>query len=71
MLDSIVFVLIGFILLVTFVLGGLVGYTLGGCSTVSHKEVIQHGAAHYDPVTAKFTWNSSATAPIMAEATKP
>jgi hypothetical protein len=71
MLDTIVFVLIGFILLVAFVLGGLVGYTLGGCGTVSYKEVIQHGAAHYDPVTAKFTWNSSATAPIMAEAQKP
>jgi hypothetical protein len=71
MLDNVVFVFLGFILLVCFVFGGLVGYTLGGCSTVSHKEVIQHGAAHYDPVTAKFTWNSSATAPIMAEAQKP
>jgi hypothetical protein len=71
MLDNVVFVLFGFVLLVVFVLGGLVGRALGGCSMVSHKEAIQHGAAHYDPVTAKFTWNSSATAPIMAEAQKP
>jgi hypothetical protein len=70
MYDNIVFSIISFLLLVAFVVGGFVGYTLGGLGTISYKEVIDHGAAHYDPKTAKFTWNASATiAPIMAEAT--
>lgn len=69
MYDNIVFSIIGFVMLLSFVVGGFVGYTLGGLGTISYKEVIDHGAAHYDSKTAKFTWNVSATiAPIMAEA---
>jgi hypothetical protein len=59
------------VLLAVFACGLSIGHMLNTSNMVSHKEVIQHGAAHYDPVAAKFTWNSSATAPIMAEAQKP
>jgi hypothetical protein len=51
-------------LLILFV-GFIVGNCVGSYNTVSYTEVIQHGAAHYAPATAKFTWNSSATAPTV------
>jgi hypothetical protein len=51
--------------LAVFASGLSIGHMLGKADMVSHKEAIQHGAAHYDPVTAKFTWNSSATTPTL------
>jgi Na+/H+-dicarboxylate symporter len=60
-----------FFVTIALFIGFILGTCVGSYHTVSYTEVIQHGAAHYDPVTAKFTWNSSATAPIMAEAQKP
>ncbi len=59
------------VLLAAFAIGLSIGHMLGKSGMVSHKEVIQHGAAHYDPVTTKFTWNTSATTPIMVEVQKP
>lgn len=58
------------LLFVLVILGSFaIGLHIGASGTVSQQEVINHGAAHYDAKTAKFTWNTSATiAPIMAEA---
>ena len=35
-------------ILTTFIIGEL---------SESHKTIVKHGCAHYDPITSHFTWN--------------